>query len=372
MKRDSEVAAASALASLYSDVGFPPSAYAYQQHMLQQMKQHKHLQEKLRQSSRQGPKKFEVPERYTKNGRKRAVPFPLKLMQVLTDEQYAHIISWMPSGRSFVILRPKAFVADVLPKHFKSAQYASFTRKLSRWGFTRCEDGTGEFFHPKFRKGRLDLAEKMKCLGHSSKSEQVKKGKAPDADDGEDSKAAEDTDQSSGDDASCASSTRSDREEAAGAAAADQASPDDEDVFSSLNLPPGKFLRPPRAMLGKKEQHLMDVELEAMRLHRCLQAASFSRKALEGMQRRGFDPAAMGEGDPRAFALAAGGYPEFVQGGGPGYLYSGRYPWRSMMFGPMAEAHPMYAAYHDFDPAHFAMDSSSLGCRPSASGSKTA
>jgi HSF-type DNA-binding len=108
-----------------------------------------------------GEKKFEIPPRYTRNGRKRAIPFPLKLMQVLSDEEYSHIISWMPNGKSFVILRPKAFVTEVLPSNFKSAQYASFTRKLTRWGFVRCEEGTGEFHHPKFRKGRFDLVEKM-------------------------------------------------------------------------------------------------------------------------------------------------------------------------------------------------------------------
>ena len=106
-------------------------------------------------------KKIEVPARYTRNGRKRAIPFPLKLMQVLSDDEYSHIISWMPSGKSFVILRPKAFVTEVLPSNFKSAQYTSFTRKLARWGFVRCEEGTGEFHHPKFRKGRFDLVEKM-------------------------------------------------------------------------------------------------------------------------------------------------------------------------------------------------------------------
>ena len=117
-----------------------------------------------------GEKKFEIPPRYTRNGRKRAIPFPLKLMQVLSDEEYSHIISWMPNGKSFVILRPKAFVSEVLPSSFKSAQYASFTRKLARWGFVRCEEGTGEFHHPKFRKGRFDLVEKMVAPAHGPTS----------------------------------------------------------------------------------------------------------------------------------------------------------------------------------------------------------
>jgi hypothetical protein len=119
------------------------------------------------QVNQQTESKFEIPPSYTRNGRKRAIPFPLKLMRVLSDEEYSHIISWMPSGRSFVILRPKSFVTEVLPKNFKSAQYASFTRKLTRWGFIRSEEGTGEFHHPQFRKGRMDLVEKM-ALSHGT------------------------------------------------------------------------------------------------------------------------------------------------------------------------------------------------------------
>lgn len=112
------------------------------------------------------PKKEEEDEdellaRFGVNGRKKAIPFPMKLLEVLSQKKYAHIIGWMPNGKSFVILRPKAFCNEVLPQHFKSAQYASFTRKLTRWGFTRCDDGTSEFYHPHFRRGRMDLAEKM-------------------------------------------------------------------------------------------------------------------------------------------------------------------------------------------------------------------
>lgn len=102
-----------------------------------------------------------IPARFSQNDRKRAVAFPLKLMEILSEQRYSHIISWMPNGKSFVVLRPKAFVAEVLPQNFKSAQYASFTRKLTRWGFLRCEDGTGEFYHPQFRRGRIDLAEQI-------------------------------------------------------------------------------------------------------------------------------------------------------------------------------------------------------------------
>ena len=70
-------------------------------------------------------------------------------MQVLSNEEYSEIIAWLPHGKSFSILKTKAFAKDILPKHFKQAKYASFTRKLRRWGFQSILRGneTGAFYH---------------------------------------------------------------------------------------------------------------------------------------------------------------------------------------------------------------------------------
>mmetsp|Transcript_14932 Transcript_14932/g.28017 ORF Transcript_14932/g.28017 Transcript_14932/m.28017 type:complete len:422 (+) Transcript_14932:176-1441(+) len=115
---------------------------------------------------------FEIPQRFTKSGRKRAVSFPLKLMKVLSNKEFAHIITWLPSGKSFSILKPKAFTTDILPGYFKSAKYSSFTRKLHRWGFTRLYKGdeAGAFYHKDFQKDRLDLVEKMTCQKTTAES----------------------------------------------------------------------------------------------------------------------------------------------------------------------------------------------------------
>ena len=46
-------------------------------------------------------------------------PFPLKLHQVLDQIEIdgtAHVISWQPHGRCFVIHKPKEFVERVMPK----------------------------------------------------------------------------------------------------------------------------------------------------------------------------------------------------------------------------------------------------------------
>lgn len=70
--------------------------------------------------------------------RKRDV-FPQKLMEILSDPSLADIASWLPHGRSFVIIRPDIFTDQVLPKYLPpvdaraSTKYPSFTRKLNRW-----------------------------------------------------------------------------------------------------------------------------------------------------------------------------------------------------------------------------------------------
>ena len=86
-------------------------------------------------------------------------------MKVLSNKEFESVITWMPSGKSFSIVDSKAFVAEILPDHFKSAKYASFTRKLHRWGFMRHYRGeeAGAFYHHLFQKDRLDLVEQMTC-----------------------------------------------------------------------------------------------------------------------------------------------------------------------------------------------------------------
>jgi hypothetical protein len=138
---------------------------------------------------------FQIPLRFTKSGRRRATPFPMKvrvclwprlivavhdifrcschlhslnllqLMKVLCTRRFNHIISWTPDGTGFVILRPKAFSTDILPYYFKEAKFSSFTRKLHRWGFQRNVRGpdSGSYWHKNFQRGRLDLLDLMSC-----------------------------------------------------------------------------------------------------------------------------------------------------------------------------------------------------------------
>lgn len=65
--------------------------------------------------------------------------FPERLMAILNDNSLSDIITWLPHGRSFVIIRPDVFAEKVMPTYFPSpdartsTKYPSFTRKLNRW-----------------------------------------------------------------------------------------------------------------------------------------------------------------------------------------------------------------------------------------------
>jgi hypothetical protein len=92
-------------------------------------------------------------------------------MEVLSRKDYADIIEWTPSGKAFYVINRKEFAARILPTHFKSAKYSSFTRKLHRWGFTRHYRGeeAGAYHHKCFRKDRLELVERMTCFREGDK-----------------------------------------------------------------------------------------------------------------------------------------------------------------------------------------------------------
>jgi HSF-type DNA-binding len=87
-----------------------------------------------------------------------------QLWKILNDPQNSKIIQWLPDGLSFFIHRRGEFARLVLPKHFqRSAKYTSFTRKLSRWGFTRVIRGAdaGAYYHRLFQRNRCELTLKM-------------------------------------------------------------------------------------------------------------------------------------------------------------------------------------------------------------------
>eukprot|EP00529_Nitzschia_sp_RCC80_P020810 CAMPEP_0113473170 /NCGR_PEP_ID=MMETSP0014_2-20120614/17903_1 /TAXON_ID=2857 /ORGANISM="Nitzschia sp." /LENGTH=396 /DNA_ID=CAMNT_0000365923 /DNA_START=532 /DNA_END=1722 /DNA_ORIENTATION=+ /assembly_acc=CAM_ASM_000159 len=171
MSNDDTASAAAALASLMARVqaatisGPSTAPPDNNKNNIQERDDHHHHHDDEEDEEENNDGSFKIPQRYTKSGRKRAISFPLKLMKVLSDRNLSHIVAWTPSGRSFVILKPKLFAEEILPEHFKSAKFSSFTRKLHRWGFMRHYRGeeAGAYYHDEFQRGRLDMVEKMSC-----------------------------------------------------------------------------------------------------------------------------------------------------------------------------------------------------------------
>lgn len=111
--------------------------------------------------------------------------FPQRLMKILDDSELTDVISWLPHGRSFVIIRPDVFSEKVLPRYFpstdsrSSTKYPSFTRKLNRWGFRQATRGpdTGAFHHPLFRRDEPERCLEMVCQKSRKNSVSSKQNK---------------------------------------------------------------------------------------------------------------------------------------------------------------------------------------------------
>ena len=57
-------------------------------------------------------------------------PFPVKLHKILSNPEFRDYIMWLPHGRSWRVLKPKAFEEKVIPLYFRHAKYASFMRQV--------------------------------------------------------------------------------------------------------------------------------------------------------------------------------------------------------------------------------------------------
>lgn len=90
-------------------------------------------------------------------------PFPVKLHGMLDRieaDGLAHVVSWQPHGRCFVVHKTKEFVNHVMPKYFKQTKMASFQRQLNLYGFNRLTGGIdkGGYYHELFLRGKVSLA----------------------------------------------------------------------------------------------------------------------------------------------------------------------------------------------------------------------
>ncbi|TIA93385.1 hypothetical protein E3P99_00201 [Wallemia hederae] len=98
--------------------------------------------------------------------------FVKKLFMMLEDSQYASVVCWSPSGESFVVKEMNDFTKQILPRHFKHSNFASFVRQLNKYDFHKVKreegeekpwgDQTWEFRHPEFKAHCRHLLENIK------------------------------------------------------------------------------------------------------------------------------------------------------------------------------------------------------------------
>lgn len=97
--------------------------------------------------------------------------FPAKMHSILSRPDLADIISWMPHGRAWRVLKPREFEVRVIPTYFEHAKFSSFIRQANGWGFRRITQGRDRnaYYHELFLRGLPHLCKKMKRPGVSEK-----------------------------------------------------------------------------------------------------------------------------------------------------------------------------------------------------------
>jgi len=79
----------------------------------------------------------------------RVQKFPVKLYVILAQKEFKDIITWMPHGRSWKVLKPSMFESLVMPLFFEYSNYHSFNRLVNAWSFRRVSSGPdrGSYYH---------------------------------------------------------------------------------------------------------------------------------------------------------------------------------------------------------------------------------
>mmetsp|Transcript_17314 Transcript_17314/g.32793 ORF Transcript_17314/g.32793 Transcript_17314/m.32793 type:complete len:605 (+) Transcript_17314:320-2134(+) len=97
--------------------------------------------------------------------------FPAKMHAILSREDLADVVTWMPHGRSWKVLKPREFEIRVIPAYFEHSKFSSFIRQANGWGFRRITRGKdrNSYYHELFLRGLPHLCKKMRRPGVSKK-----------------------------------------------------------------------------------------------------------------------------------------------------------------------------------------------------------
>jgi hypothetical protein len=126
-----------------------------------------------------GKAQHEVTVVKKKSSRRIRTSFPGMLHAILADKNLKSIITWLPSGKSFVIMDKAKFIDMVLSRYFRVTQFHSFSRRLKRWGFNKVyTTGMAQavYCHRLFQKDRPDLSKLMN--GSAGRGQQVRSQQA--------------------------------------------------------------------------------------------------------------------------------------------------------------------------------------------------
>mmetsp|Transcript_34877 Transcript_34877/g.49496 ORF Transcript_34877/g.49496 Transcript_34877/m.49496 type:complete len:370 (-) Transcript_34877:2-1111(-) len=112
----------------------------------------------------------------------RVQKFPVKLYAILAQKEFSDIITWMPHGRSWKVLKPNLFESLVMPLFFEYSNYHSFNRLVNAWSFRRISSGPdrGSYYHELFLRGKPHLQKYMRRLPKTHKKLPMKKQDEPD------------------------------------------------------------------------------------------------------------------------------------------------------------------------------------------------
>ncbi|XP_057982827.1 heat stress transcription factor A-3 [Malania oleifera] len=84
-------------------------------------------------------------------------PFLSKTYDLVDDPSLDPIISWGPTGKSFVVWDTVEFARLILPLNFKHNNFSSFARQLNTYGFRKIDTDKWEFANESFLRGNRNL-----------------------------------------------------------------------------------------------------------------------------------------------------------------------------------------------------------------------